>query len=45
MKKAKRILANNREFVENLVKALIEKKFLSFNEIQEIKKNSHVVCN
>ena len=40
---AKRILCNNREFVENLVSALKEKKLLRFSEIQEIKNKSKIV--
>ena len=39
----KQILANNREFVENLVSALLKKKMLTFNEIQEIKNKSNMI--
>lgn len=39
---AKRILANNIEFVENLVKALLKKKTLRHCDIQEIKARSNI---
>ena len=39
----KKVLTDNHEFVENLVSALLKKKLLNFNEIQEIKNNSHIV--
>lgn len=39
----KHILANNREFVENLVSVLLKKKMLTFNEIQKIKNKSKII--
>lgn len=39
---AKEILCKNKEFVENIVKAVMEKKILTFNEIQKIKESSHI---
>lgn len=38
----KQILAKNRDFVEGIVSALMKKKLLDFNEIQDIKKKSKI---